>query len=183
MSAHHMTDDSILSEQLYFAYTQTPPPFDRFDIKKLVSVELCGRPATLTIIGASHYIGSRRLGFHELCSCTPLASEPMASVSLLEPVDRSFAFENERLSASTAVETRALADRPEADNADVAYRFGPDAWTMIILTTNGYETYHTYPEYECTLYTRTRLTAITSAASTASEHRPTTNSRTQTGND
>lgn len=177
-----MTDDTVLSERLYFAYPRTPPSLDQFDVKRTVSSELCGRPLTLTIIGASHYITSRRLGFHELCSCAPLQSEPMTSVSLLESVDRSFAFENERLSASTALETQALADRPAADDADVAYRFGPDAWTMITLTTDGYETYHTYPEYDCTLYTRTRLTAIEDTDSAGADSQPPTNSQRQTGN-
>ncbi len=62
----HQAGDSPPPERLYFAYTQTPPPIDEFDVKRVVSADLLGRPAALTIIGASHYIGSRQLGFHEL---------------------------------------------------------------------------------------------------------------------
>lgn len=157
--SHHRTDDNPPPERLYFAYTRTPPPLDQFNVKRVVSTDLLGRPATLTIIGSSHYIGSRQLGFHELCSCTPLGSEPMHCVPLSGTIDRSFAFENETLSASTAVETRPLSDRPDEQLADVAHRFGPDAWTMVTVAADAYETYHTYPEYGLTLYTRTRLTA------------------------
>ncbi|WP_185715472.1 DUF2617 family protein [Halocatena pleomorpha] len=175
-----MTDSSIVSEQLYFTYTRTPLSLDQFDVKRTVSAELFGTSATLTIIGSSHYIASRRLGFHELCSCRPLHAESMASVSLLESVDRSFTFENDHLSASTTLETRPLSDRPAAARADIAYRFGPDAWTMIRLTTEGYETYHTYPEYDCTLYSQTRLTAVTDDDSSDTEPPRTTDCRIQT---
>lgn len=167
-SQHGSTHESSPHERLYFAYTRTAPPLDQFDVKRVVSADLLGTPATLTIIGASHYIGSQQLGFHELCSCTPLDSESMYRVPLTRTVDRSFTFENDRLSASTTVETRPLSDRPDEQTADVAYRFGPDAWTILTVTADAYETYHTYPEYELTLYTRTRLTAITSAESRGS---------------
>ncbi|UPM43043.1 DUF2617 family protein [Halocatena salina] len=175
-----MTDDSIVSERLYFAYTLAPPPLDRFDVKRTVSAELFGKPATLTIIGSSHYIASRQLGFHELCSCRPLHAESMASVSLLEPVDQSFTFENDLLSASTTLETRPLSDHPTTDHADIAYRFASEAWTMITLTRTGYETYHTYPEYDCTLYTRTHLTAVTDIESSDIDPPLTTDCRIQT---
>ncbi len=165
----HQAGDSPPPERLYFAYTQTPPPIDEFDVKRVVSADLLGRPAALTIIGASHYIGSRQLGFHELCSCTPLGSEPMHCVPLSGTVDRSFAFENDELSASTTVETRPLSDRPDEQLADVAHRFGPDAWTMITVAADAYETYHTYPEYGLTLHTRTHLTAT---APDGSDSRP-----------
>lgn len=148
-------------ERLYFAYTQTPPPLDRFDVKRVVRAELLGHAATFVVIGESHYIGCRRLGFHELCSCRPLPAEPMHSVSLTSTGQQTFAFENEWLSASTTLEARPLADRPDEQATDVAYRFGPDAWTMIVVDTESYETYHSYPEYERTLYTRTRLTERT----------------------
>lgn len=141
---------------LYFVYTPTAPDLDRFDVKRVAQAELLGQTATLTVIGESHYIGIQALGFHELCSCKSLPTETMHRAPLDETVERSFSFENEQCSATTRVETRPL-DAPDEHTADVAYRFGPDAWTTISVETNGYETYHTYPECDLTLYTQTRL--------------------------
>lgn len=141
---------------LYFVYQSSAPDLDRFDVKRVSQAELLGRTTTLTVIGESHCIGIHSLGFHELCSCKSLSAETVHRTPLDETVERSFSFENEQCSATTRVETRPL-ETPDEHTADVAYRFGPDAWTTVSVETDGYETYHTYPECNLTLYTRTRL--------------------------
>lgn len=83
----------------------------------------------------------------------------MHRTPLNDALERSFSFENEQCSAATTIETRAfdgLSDE-QTRNADAAYRFGPDAWTTITVETDAYETYHTYPERDLTVYTRTRI--------------------------
>ncbi|MFC6961939.1 DUF2617 family protein [Halocatena marina] len=144
---------------LYFVYTPTPPNLDHFEVKRVASTEILGRPATLTVIGESHCISIRALGVHELCSCKPLPAETMHCLPLTEALAQSFSAETEHCSVSTTIETHPLDSFPDEhkQNADVSYRFGPDAWTTIIVEEDAYETYHTYPECDLTLYTQTRL--------------------------
>lgn len=153
----HTTADEPTA--LYFAYTPTAPDLDRFDVKKVVPTEILDRPATLTVLGESHYIGVSGLGFHEICSCKPLSAETMHYAPLERNLEQTFSFENERISATTVIETRAF-DSVPVEESDVAYRFDPDAWTTISVSpeTDAYETYHTYPEHDIALYTHTRLT-------------------------
>lgn len=155
-TSKHMTTTQTA---LYFAYTPTPPDLDRFDVKRVVPTEILDRPAALTVIGESHYVGVPRLGFHEVCSCKPLPAETMHCAPLEQDLEQAFSFGSEQLSATTVIETRSL-DSVSVEESDVAYRFGPDAWTTISVssTTDAYETYHTYPEHGIALYTHTRLT-------------------------
>ena len=52
-----------------------------------------------------------------------------------------------------------LAAFPADRDYDLAYEFSPEAHTAIAIdeADPGYETYHTYPEHDLTVYTRTRL--------------------------
>ncbi|WP_436926382.1 hypothetical protein [Halosimplex amylolyticum] len=59
------------------------------------------------------------------------------------------------LRCTTVVERRPLAAFPAEGTFDLAYRFGPDAVTTVDVLADGYETYHTYPEFDLALYTRT----------------------------
>ncbi|SEL80955.1 hypothetical protein [Haloferax larsenii] len=143
---------------LHFGYTTEVPDLASVDVKTVHPELLLGEPAVFTVIGESHYVGLPTLDFHELCSCKPLSSETTHETPLSVGVAHDFDFESEHLRAQTVVEGRPLDRFPGADEATVAYRFGPDAWTTLHATDAGYETYHTYPEYELALYTETRLT-------------------------
>lgn len=66
----------------------------------------------------------------------------------------------EGLRCATVVERQPLAAFPDGDSFDLAYRFGEDAVTTIDLRTDGYETYHTYPEFDLALYTRTVFESV-----------------------
>jgi hypothetical protein len=155
-TARYTTDEPTA---LYFAYTPSTPDLDHFDVKRVVSTEILARPATLTVIGESHYVGVPRLGFHEVCSCKPLPAETMHCAPLERDLKRKFSFGSDQISATTLIETRSLDSIP-VEESDVSYRFGPDAWTTISVSspTDAYETYHTYPEHDIALYTHTRLT-------------------------
>lgn len=160
--------------RLHFAYATSEPNLEAFDVKRVVPSELLGEPAALTIIGESHYVGVPALDYHEVCSCRPLESGVSAVDSTAETplelgVEQAFSFENDHLRVETAVEVRPIEDFPAPENADAAFRFGPDAWTTIDLgvsagaesvestRTASYETYHTYPEYDLAVYTLTTL--------------------------
>ena len=58
------------------------------------------------------------------------------------------------------VEHRSLEAFPAEESFDLAYWFGEDAVTAIDLGETGYETYHTYPEYDLALYSRTRFSRL-----------------------
>lgn len=86
----------------------------------------------------------------------------------LEPdrPSRRLAFETDALRCETVVDHRRLAAFPHErfrtrpESFDLAYAFDgdPEAVTTIELGADGYETYHTYPEFDLALYTRTVFT-------------------------
>ncbi|MFC7130164.1 hypothetical protein [Haloferax chudinovii] len=155
------TDSSPPAEtltELYFGYSADAPDLTTVDVKAVAPATLAGEPAVLTVIGESHYVGLPALGFHELCSCKPLPHERTHRTPLSVGAEREFSFESDRLDARTVVEGRPLDAFPGPEEATVAYRFGPEAWTTIRVADGGYETYHTYPEYDLALYTETTMT-------------------------
>ncbi|AFK20843.1 DUF2617 family protein (plasmid) [Haloferax mediterranei ATCC 33500] len=149
---------------LYFGYTTEVPNLASVEIKTVHPETLLDSPAVFTVIGESHYVGLPALDFHELCSCKPLPSEQTHETPLAVGAEHEFHFESNRLDAQTTVEGKSLDAFPGPDDATVAYRFGPDAWTTIHVASSGdgYETYHTYPEYDLALYTETNLTPTSS---------------------
>jgi hypothetical protein len=64
------------------------------------------------------------------------------------------------LRCETLVERRPLAAFPAEESFDLAYWFDDDAVTTIDLRSDGYETYHTYPEFDLALYTRTVFDSV-----------------------
>lgn len=157
------------TRRLHFAYAASEPNLEAFDVKRVVPSQLLGAPAALTVIGASHYVGVPALNFHEVCSCEPISGDLSAETPLRRGVEREFAFENDRVRVETSAEVRAIETFPGPEDADAAFRFGPDAWTTIELGATGdaersppaesagYETYHTYPEHGLAVYTDTTL--------------------------
>lgn len=143
--------------KLHFAYATTAPSLEPFDVKTIHPDDVAGRPGAFAVIGESHYVGVPALDFHEVCSCEPLSGERVRAVALEPGAERTFSFESERLDARTRAAVRPLDAFPGSEHADVAHRFGPDAWTTVRVRDDGYETYHTYPEYDLALYTDTRL--------------------------
>ncbi|QIB77954.1 hypothetical protein G3A49_07300 [Haloferax volcanii] len=147
--------------ELYFGYSADVPDLTTVDVKTVAPATLAGEPAVLTVIGESHYVGMPALDFHELCSCKPLPHERTHRTPLSAGAEREFSFESDRLDARTVVEGRPLEAFPDPDDATVAYRFDPEAWTTIRIADGGYETYHTYPEYDLALHTETTMTPKT----------------------
>lgn len=142
-----------------FAFATDRPPLDDLDVKASVGTRLLGEPATVHVIGSSHYVAAPAHGFHEVCSCRGVDAGGAATydVSLSRAASRTLAFGTDRLRAEVAVEGRGLSAFPADRDFDVRYRFGPDAHTAIDVRRDGYETYHTYPEHGLTLYTETTL--------------------------
>ncbi|ELZ95914.1 hypothetical protein C440_06477 [Haloferax mucosum ATCC BAA-1512] len=144
---------------LYFGYASEVPNLASVEVKTVHPATLVDSPAVFTVIGESHYVGLPSLEFHELCSCKPLPSEQTHETPLVADAEHEFRFESDHLDAHTTVEGKSLDEFPGPNESSISYRFGPDAWTTIRVepSGSGYETYHTYPEYDLALYTRTEL--------------------------
>jgi hypothetical protein len=149
-------------ETLHLSQRSERPDLNELDIKHSETRSLLGAEWTVAVIGSSHYLGSSELGYHELCSCEPVGGPSVVDVPLTVGTDRRFETDAGAATATTTVEGRPLSAFPGPDTADVAYRFGPDAYTTVDLSGRGYETYHTYPEYDLALRTTTTITTTIS---------------------
>lgn len=165
----------IEPERLYLAYLPETPPLAEYDIKQQVQRSFLGNEFTFTVIGDSHYIGAPELGFHELLSCKPVQQGRVKTV-LLEPTrqptdcDASSVDSREihtghyqfgSVEFTTTINCEPLSAFPDPETFDIAYQFGPEAYTTInCRSSDSYETYHTYPEYDLALYTENEFTEL-----------------------
>ena len=172
----------IAPERLYLAYLPETPPLAEYDIKKQRRRPFLGTEFTFTVIGDSHYIGAPELGFHELLSCKPVQQGRVKTVPLeatRRPADRPAGSVDGReihtgryqfgsVDLTTTIKCEPLSAFPGPETFDIAYRFGPKAYTTINCpSTDSYETYHTYPEYGLALYTKNEFTESPNSQQTA----------------
>jgi len=176
----------IAPERLYLAYLPETPPLTKYDIKQQVQRRFFGSEFTFTVIGDSHYIGAPELGFHELLSCKPIQQGRVKTVPL-ETTRRSTdhpvgsvdgeihtgRYQFESVEVTTTIRSEPLSAFPGPEEFDIAHRFAPKAYTTInCRSTDCYETYHTYPEYDLALYTENRFAELPVDRSEAeSEHK------------
>lgn len=162
-SRPELTDPTASTEttELHVAYPTTPPDFVSFDVKALTPETLLGAPCTVAVVGQSHVVTAPALSYHEVCSCVPQSVDTSETVALDSGVTARVQTDDGReTAATTEVAVRPLDAFPGADDATIAYRFGPEAWTTVSLHREraSYETYHTYPERDVVVHTTTRLT-------------------------
>lgn len=164
-------------ESLYLAYVPEQPPLEGYDVKHREQRPFFGTEFIFTIIGDSHYIGAPELDFHELFSCKPVREGRVKTVPL-QSRGRATGASAERASVgrhdtyterhqfgsvgvTTKIKNEPLTEFPDPQQFDMAYRFGPEAYTTINCpASDTYETYHTYPEYDCALYTKNKFTEL-----------------------
>ncbi|WP_222915181.1 DUF2617 family protein [Natrinema sp. SYSU A 869] len=153
-------------ETLQFVHTDRPPATDGVRVFNSLTRPFLGTKFTFRIIGSSHYISAPEYGFHELATCDPAPSASRNGTAIPLESDRPsrrLTFEADALQCVTRVEHRPLSAFPRdrylsrPGSFDLAYAFDgdPDAVTTIEIDADGYETYHTYPEFDLALYTRT----------------------------
>ncbi|PCR92278.1 DUF2617 family protein [Natrinema ejinorense] len=153
-------------ETLQFVHADRPPATDDVRVFDSLTRRFLGTEFTFRIIGSSHYVSAPEYGFYELSTCESVSTADRGATTVpLEP-DRSsrrLTFENDAIQCVTEIEHRPLSAFPRTRyrsrprSFDLAYAFDgpPEAVTTIEIDANGYETYHTYPEYDLALYTRT----------------------------
>lgn len=172
----------MTSETLQFVHGDAPPDGDVRVFDSLTR-ELLGAEFTFRVVGSSHYVSAPAYDFHELSTCDPVDADGATTLRLDGPtVDdadpsepaadgtggsdgrRRLTYAADGLACVTCVERRPLTAFPAGGAFDVSYRFGEDAYTTIDLAPDGYETYHTYPEFDLALYTRTTFASVPGGA-------------------
>lgn len=145
---------------LNFGFSTTPPQVTDLTVYDSVTTEFLGARFEFNIIGSSHYIQCPDLAYHEVFSCKTVDNTDVESLDLTGSFTREFTFENDHLAAETVIQTNPLDAFDPRQEYTLCYKFAEDAYTTIDLTDTGYETYHTYPEYDLALYSQTRFTDV-----------------------
>jgi len=172
----------MTAETLQFVHGDAPPA-DDVRVFDSLSRELLGAEFTFRVVGSSHYVSAPGFDFHELSTCDPVDADGATTLRLDGPTvsgagsseaaadstdgvggRRRLTYAADGLACATLVERRPLAAFPADGAFDVSYRFGPDAYTTIDIGADGYETYHTYPEFDLALFTRTTFESVPGGA-------------------
>lgn len=162
MTSSSATD--LSTERLFVGFGSEPPTLDDLTVFDTLQTTVGGRQFTFNVVGCSHYIEAPDAGYYEIVSCRPVEHALVHELALPEGADSTISFEGKGVGTETSVAIRDIETFPEGRSFDLAYTFEPDAHTTIDLLAGrddrppGYETYHTYPEHDCLVYTETRLT-------------------------
>lgn len=144
-------------ETLEFGIGMEAPDSEELSVYATGSLTVDGVTFRCRVIGSSHYITAPALEFHELASCQSVAMPESRTVSLTEGCTAQSHHELGPVSCTLTIETAPLEAYPADRNFDLAYTFDERAVTAIDGREDGYETYHTYTEFDRTVYTRTRF--------------------------
>lgn len=160
----------MVRDTLTFVHSPQPPTSE-LSVYESATRSFLGTAFTFRIIGSSHYVSAPAYDFHELSSCTPVATEG-TTLGLDDDWDaRTLSYETDRLRCETTVERQPLSAFPRDREFDLAHWFEADAVTTIELGPAGFETYHTYPEFDLALYTQTVFQTLPDhTSSVASNH-------------
>lgn len=157
--------DDVGRTELSLAYATEPLSLDEFDVKLRETRRLLGVECAFYVIGSSHYVAAPALDLYELLSCRDLDEQRTTRVPLADADGtHEVSFASDAVVVDTRIEARPLSAYPDPSTCDLAYRFGPDAYTTIDCRSDGYDTYHTYPEHELALYTTSTLERVDGAA-------------------
>ena len=161
------TDDPPATRRLQFLQSATPPAVEP-TVYAETTARLLGESVQFCVIGNSHAVAAPGLDYYELSSCEPVGGGERVRLAPDER-RRRLRFESPSVVAETVVDPRPLAAFPDGESFLLAHEFplsgdghaadaaGPGAVTTLDTLADGFETYHTYPEFDLALYTRTTL--------------------------
>lgn len=156
-----MTSSSIsehpVSESLYVGFGTGRPSVTDLTVFQELTTTLLDTEFTFAVIGSSHYVHAPAADFHEIISCKTISHDTVYEIDLREEVHKHCQFSSEMLTCETYIETRPIETFAAGDSFALHYEFAPDAITAIDLDEGSYETYHTYPEFDCVVYSETEL--------------------------
>lgn len=138
------------------------PAYDFYELSSCEPVA-CGDVATVRLDGglARSEAGSEHGGEADTSSVPDCRDR--AGVQADSPPARRIEYETDAVRCETVIERQPLAVFPENTAFDLTYWFDDRAVTAIDIGTEQYETYHTYPEFDLALYTRTAFERVTPA--------------------
>jgi hypothetical protein len=167
----------------------TAPPTEDVRVFDSLTCEWLDAEFTFRVVGSSHYVSAPAFDFHELSTCDPVDADGATTLRLdgptvaaatdgrppsgghpasdgvdTDPARRHLDHAADGLACATLVERHPLAAFPAADEFDLSYRFGEGAYTTVDIGADGFETYHTYPEFDLALFTRTTFESVPSGA-------------------
>lgn len=159
-------------DTLYFYLSEDEPDRESLNVYESLECKFLGVPFEFNIIGSSHYIRSEAYGFHELASCEKDAAGSSSDIISLALSDeehtRSYPYagslsrqtqlHSHDINCRVVVKDYPLSEFDATANYDVSYKFEENAYTAISIGESQYETWHTYPEFDLALYTRTEFT-------------------------
>ncbi|RXK51901.1 DUF2617 family protein [Halorientalis pallida] len=157
MTSSSTTDPEVHTDRLFVGFGSDSPDCDRLTVFAETTVDLRGVPAEIAVIGSSHYVYAPDLDFREIISCQSLSHDAVAELPLPDGDDRRLRYAGESVTAETSVSIRDIDTYPAGRDFELAYEFAPEAYTAIAVDGDSYETYHTYPEHGCLVYSETAL--------------------------
>jgi hypothetical protein len=154
------------TETLYISYPADSAYPETLELKTERTLSFLGEQFRFRIIGSSHFITAWALGFAELVSCEPPDADPAAEVPLTLGYQDTVSTRVGGTAVRTAVHCLPLDAFPRDVPSTLQYRFAEDAYTTITLDrpAGQYTTYHTYPEHDIAVHTRSRLTDLSAQA-------------------
>ncbi|MDS0259302.1 DUF2617 family protein [Haloarcula sp. S1CR25-12] len=157
-----MTSSSTESrhETLEFGIGTTAPDSDALSVYATERLSVDGVAFDCRVIGSSHYITAPAIDFHEIASCRSVAMPRTRTVSLVEGCSGQYRYEVGAVDCELTIETRPLEAYPAEREFDLHYAFDERAVTAVDAREDGYETFHTYTEFDRTVYTRTRFDGL-----------------------
>lgn len=157
-----MTSSSTEShhETLEFSVGTTAPDTDELSVYATASLVVDGVAFDCRIIGSSHYISAPAIEFHEVASCRQVSMPRTQEVSLPDGCADQYRYDLGTVDCELTIETRPIDAYPADRTFDLHHEFDALAVTAIDRREDGYETYHTYTEFDRTLYTRTRFDGL-----------------------
>jgi len=147
-------------ETLEFGIGTTGPDSDALSVYATGQLSVDGVTFDCKVIGSSHYISAPTLDFHEIASCRTVSMPRTQTVSLVDGCSGRYHYAVGDVDCELTIETRPLAAFPADREFDLSYSFDERAVTAIDARPDGYETYHTYTEFDRTVYTRTRFDGL-----------------------
>lgn len=122
-----------------------------------IKKEFLGHEFVFNIIGSSHYIYCDNISYYEISSCEPVDASSIYTVQIDRDIDLEFSFESESVDTNTEVKSYDLDKFVKNKEYDLKYKFCEDAYTTINIENQSYTTWHTYPEFDLALFTRTNF--------------------------
>lgn len=142
-------------DRLHFGYEITDR--DRLSVYDETTATIDGVEFSMAVIGSSHCVLAPSIGFAEIASCDVATVGDCRTIDLETGVETTNRLDAEQVACTTTISVDPIVRFPAGQSFDLRYDFAADAATAILVRERGYETWHTYPEHGCAVYTETEF--------------------------